>query len=46
MQSMVESKWCQRERLKVTAGEWKLVVNPVRGQAATDNDGQRKEIIR
>jgi hypothetical protein len=40
---MVGSKRCSRERLKVMAGEWRLAVNPVRGQAATDNDGWRTE---
>jgi len=43
MQSMVGSKWYRRERLKLTAGERRLAVNPVRGQAATDNDGRRTE---
>lgn len=37
--SMVGSKRCRRERLKVTAGEQRLAVNPVRGQATADNDG-------
>jgi hypothetical protein len=41
---MVGSKWCRRERLKVTAEERRLAVNPVRGQVATDNDVQRTEI--
>jgi hypothetical protein len=41
--SMVESKRCRRERLKVMAGERRLAFNPMRGQAATDNDGWRTE---
>jgi hypothetical protein len=40
---MVGSKQYLRERLKVTAGEWRLAVNLVRGQAATDNGGWRME---
>jgi hypothetical protein len=38
---MVGSKRCRQERLKVTAVEQKQAVNPVRGQAATNNDGRR-----
>jgi len=40
---MVGSKRYRQERLKVTAGEQRLAVNPVRGQAATENDGRRME---
>jgi hypothetical protein len=41
--SMVGSKRCRQEMQKVAVGEWRLAVNPVKGQVAIDNDGQRME---